>query len=293
MSFYQSRVFNWSLLTITSLIWGTSYILIKKGLVVFTPVEVALLRMVFAFVALIPLMPWGLKKVDKKLLGQVLLVALTGSVIPPFLFNYAQTEISSALTGILNSLTPLFTLVIGAMVYRVAFSGRKTLGVTLGLIGAVWLVYAGSPEIEKAGWIYPMLVIFAGICYGFGGNIVKSRLGAVHPLTITTLVFIIIGPPAFVALCFTQFFEKVNSAPGAMQALGFVSILGIFGTAYALVLFNKLVHNTNALFASTVTYLIPVVAIFWGLLDGEKLELYHFAGLGLILSGVYITGRSL
>ncbi len=292
MILLQSRKVSWGLLFVTTIIWGTSYILIKKGLVVYSPIQVALLRMVFAFLALVPFFPFAFRKVDKKLLGQVALVALTGSTLPPFLFNYAQTEISSALTGILNSMTPLFTLIIGVIFYGNRFSRKQGIGILLGLAGAVWLIWSGSEGIEGAGWIYPSLVILATICYGFGGNIVNSKLGGMNPLTITCLIFLMIGPPAAVGLSFTDFFTRVSVKGESLEALGFILILGVFGTAYALVLFNQLVHNTNALFASTVTYLIPLVAIIWGFLDGEHIELYHLLGLGFILSGVYITSRN-
>jgi len=287
-----NRFFGWMLLMVLALIWGSSFILIKKGLQVYDPGEVAGIRILAASIFLLPWAFANLKKVNKWNLKYLFFIGIAGSFIPAFLFAKAQTKIDSSLAGVLNATTPFFVLMIGAIFFGQLIYRRQSLGLTIGFLGTVVLVMAGSRGLVENINLYGLFVVLATFFYGINVNIIKYKLVGLRALTITSISLLIVLPFAAAYLFgFTDFMYKLNNADEALFSLGLVVLLGVMGTAIALVLFNKLVQITTPIFTSSVTYLIPVVAVLWGFLDGEMLLFAHYSGMAIIFVGVFITNH--
>ncbi len=280
---------SWLVLVLLSLIWGTSYILIKKSLVAFSPYQVACLRLTISALAFLPILLTQWKKVNWKYWPFLLLVGLTGTALPSFLFPFAQTQVSSSIAGILNSLTPLSTLLLGVVIFKAPWGANKFFGVILGLTGAILLIVFGESNSFQANIWYGLLIVLATICYAISGNTVGYYLQDMKSLLISTVSFVMVGIPGFILLLFTDFFMVVQTHPQGMQALGYVSILALFSTVLASVIFFQLIKWTSPVFSSMVSYLVPVVALLWGVLDNEAITYYHFIGMGLIFGGVYLS----
>jgi drug/metabolite transporter (DMT)-like permease len=291
----DSNLKNWGLLILLSLIWGSSFILIKRGLEIFSPGEVGAYRIVAAAIFLLPLSIPRVKNLSRKQILNLLIVGLVGSFIPAFLFAKAQTQLSSSLTGVLNALTPLFVVVIGALFFSSKITIRNGIGLGIAFIGVLVLVtvkegaeFGAFDDINA----YALFVILACVCYGFNLNLVKYRFEKLKPLEITTISLLAVLPLALIYLMAgTNFSHKVVHVKGAMEALGYLTLLGVFGTALALILFNIMVKKVSPIFASSVTYLIPIVAIFWGILDGEVLQFGHYIGIAAVILGVWFGNR--
>lgn len=280
---------SWMILSVLALIWGTSFILIKYGLKVFSPEQVGALRISIAALAFSPVFWRRRRKVDWRKWPFLLVVGLCGSFIPALLFALAQTRINSTMAGILNSLTPLFTLIIGILFFKRPFELRKALGVSVGLLGAVLLIAAGSRlGLGRDAW-YGALVVIATMCYATSGNTVGAHLNKMNVLTISAVSYGLVGIPALLLLLSTGFVEVMQTSEGAWVALGYISILSLAGTFFASLLFFHLIQRTDAVFGSSIAYLIPLVALAWGVFDEEHIRWWHFAGMGLILGGVYLT----
>ena len=289
----QRALSDWGILLVISLIWGSSFILMKKGLVAFDSTQVASMRIFFTMLAMSPFIGMAFKHIQRKDLLPVVVVALLGNGIPPFLFTAAQVKLSSAAAGILNSLTPIFVFLFGVLFFKMAFKWNRLLGVTIGFIGAASLVLFAAPQSQagKSEYIYAFFIVGACLCYSVSANMVKAYCQNIHPIALNMGVFLIVGPFAGVYLFNTGFLEVFQTHPQAWSSFGYVLILAIFGTAIATILFFKLTQKTDALFSSTVTYLIPLFAIFWGFLDGEAIGWSYLIGLICILTGVYLAGK--
>ncbi len=279
------------ILIVTSIIWGSSFILIKKALQVYSVQQVALLRILFAYLVLLPNALLHIKRHIKPHGWQLLVSGLTGNLIPAFLFAKAQTQLDSGITGVLNSLTPLFTLLIGIFLFHLKLKHQQLVGILVGLAGSI-----GLSLINKSGLLgsinyFVFFVIAASFFYGFNVNYVKKYLSDIPSVQLTGLALFFIGPPAMVYLFLTDFTERVATQSGSLEALGYLAILGIVNTALALIMFFKLLKMTSPVVASSVTYIIPVVALIIGFLDGEQLFALHFFGMALIFGGVYIVNR--
>ncbi len=281
---------SWAILIALGLTWGSSFILIKKGLEVFSPVQVATLRISISALSFLPFLLSGWSKVDWSKWKFLLVVGLCGSAIPALMFALAQTQVSSSIAGILNSLTPLFTLVLGVLFFGNPGSWIKFFAVMAGLLGAAILIFMGkNAGIDGNVW-YGLFIVVASVCYGFNGNTVATYLRKMKSLTISSVAFSMVGWPGMIYLLLgTDFLPTLANEPGAWKALGYITTLAVFGTVIATVFFFMLVQRTSALFGSMVTYLIPIIALMWGVLDGEPITLYHFLGMGLILSGIYLS----
>jgi drug/metabolite transporter (DMT)-like permease len=215
-----------------------------------------------------------------------------GSLIPAFLFPLAQTRIDSGITGVLNALTPLFTVMIGALFFKDRFTLRVVIGILIGLLGSVLLITANKGAIPFTINVYALLIILATLFYGFNVNILKYVLSDMKPLHITSISMFMIGPFAIIYLVASGSFAKMMHLDShSIFPLFYIVVLGVFGTALALILFNKLVKVTNTVFSSSVTYLIPIVAVIWGIIDGEILLVQHFLGMLGIIFGVLIANR--
>lgn len=288
----NTKLFNWIIFIALALTWGSSFILMKRGMEVFSSDEVAALRILIAFVFLSPLV---FRHVKKDLLVHwkgFLGTGMFGNFIPAFLFTKAETGISSSLTGMLNSLTPLFTLVLGVVLFKTKTRWVNVAGIMLGFAGAIGLLMVGQTDNVSTNLLFGFYVVLATICYALSVNIIKKYLGGVNSITTTVWAMLFIGPMAGIYLFVaTDFTTKLSTNPEAITALGYVAILAIFGTALSVIAFNELIKKTSALFASSVTYLIPVVAMGWGIFDGENVQVLHFLWIALILMGVYLVNK--
>lgn len=283
---------KWIILCLLSMIWGTSFILIKKGLIGLTPFQVGALRIIFAGLFIIPL---GLKGVLKLKLVEwkhIIVTAILGTFIPAFLFAIAQTQVSSSISAVLNSLTPLNTLWVGFVWFGMLFNRNQLIGIIIGFTGSLILVLNASHVQPTQNYWFAIFVVIATLCYAVNVNYMKKNLPNLKPLTITAGNFSILIIPAFLILFFTNYFE-VYSNVKVYQSTLFILILGIICTAIANVLFFKLLQLSTPLFASSVTYLIPVVAMLWGIYFSEKLTFIQLFGAILILLGVYITSKKI
>ncbi|MCU0468817.1 MAG: DMT family transporter [Arcicella sp.] len=287
----QSPSYAWGLLALLAIIWGSSFILVKKSLHVFDASQVGSLRIVAAFLFFLPFFILNLKQIPFKKAHLFLLVGCLGNLFPAYLFSLAGSKLDSGVSGALNSTTPLFTLIVGVLFFNNNITSRQTMGIILGFIGALLLVLAGAKGLQFNG--YALYVVLATVLYGFNLNITKKYLTDLNlsPFLITAFIFMTIGPVAITVLFSGDFIQKAQQ-PEALQPIIYAVLLGVLGSAIAMVLFNKLIQVTSAVLASSVTYLIPIVAIIWGILDGETIQIQHFLGMGIILVGVYLVNKS-
>lgn len=288
----NNDVLAWGILAILALVWGSSFILIKKGLIVFSPGEVGAIRILAACLFLVPVSIPKLRKLSAHHIKLLFLIGLVGTFIPAFLFAWGQTRLDSGITGVLNALTPIFTLVIGGAFFGQKFTRANYVGIALAFIGTTILLVAGSEGGLGKINFYALFIVLATVCYGTNLNVIKHYLAGLNPVVITSVSILLVGPFAGIyLLTATDFDQKLVEVDGALLAFGYISLLGIMGTALALIIFNKLVQITTPIFTSTVTYLIPIVALAWGVWDGETLNGGQIAGIATILFGVLITNR--
>jgi drug/metabolite transporter (DMT)-like permease len=280
---------DWLILLLLAVIWGTSFILIKRGVGGLAWHQVGALRVTVACLSLSPLLMTHFRRIPRASLKYVMWVGILGSGIPPFLFALGQLHIPSGIAGVLNSTTTLFVLVIGLLFFAVPFVWFKLLGVLLGMAGVVLLLMNEIQPSDTTSLEYGLIIIVATMMYGTSVNVLKTYLQNVHPLAIASAAMIVPAVPSLILLITSGFFHTIATDSAALEAAGFICILGVMGTAAANVLFFGLAQRTNALFASTVTYLIPIVAIAWGYLDTEPLKATHIIGMLLILAGVYLA----
>ncbi len=287
----NKTLLSWALLLVLALVWGSSFILIKKGLLAFSADEVGALRIVAASVFLLPVSFPVLHRLRRRHLLLLLTIGLLGSFVPAFLFAFAQTSLSSSVTGMLNALTPLFVLTTGTVFFRKAITFKNGLGLLTGFAGTLVLLLAGNGNAVGAINYHALLVVLATLCYGINLNMIKEYLSDLKPVVITSISLLLVGPMAAgYLLGFTAFSVKITQE-AAWWPLTAIVLLGVVGTAVALILFNKLVQLQSAVFASLVTYLIPIVAVGWGIWDGEAVLFQHFIGMAAILAGVYVANR--
>ncbi|MAU36435.1 MAG: EamA family transporter [Flavobacteriales bacterium] len=285
---------NYLALSLLALIWGSSFILMKKGLEFFSFVEVATLRIVIAFLALIPFLPRAIKNIKRKHYIPLAITAFLGNGLPAFLFAKAQTEMDSALVGILNSAVPLFTLILGILFFRVTVSKKNIFGIFFGFLGVIILTFNTFHEGVFTINIYVLFVILATIFYAISINVIKYYLYDLDATSIVALAFLIIFPFASIYLFNTKFIYHLQAANlEGYKAFGYIVVLAVIGTSVASIIFNKLLSTSSAIFASSITYLIPIVAIFWGFFDGEIISISHLLGFGIIIIGVYLVNKDL
>ena len=286
----NARQLKWVYLMILALIWGSSFILIKKGLIGLTALQLGSLRIMFAAVFLLLIGFKSLTKIPKEKWKYIALTSLFGTFTPAYLFAIAETEIDSSITAILNSLTPLNTLILGAMAFGINFKRSQVWGVFIGLVGSMLLVFNGAINHPEQNYYYAILVIVASVCYAINVNLLKKYLHDLSPLSITTGNFAFLLLPTLLILFFSGFFDVIHVATVQHSVL-FIMILGVVGTGIANILFFKLIQMSSPVFATSVTYLIPIVAFFWGLLDNEMLTPVQFFGAFIILIGVYLSAK--
>lgn len=287
---WEKRRFQFFILLLLAFIWGSSYILMKTGLKSFSHNQAAAIRIVLASSVLMPLSIKNLKFLKRKDVPGLMIAGYLGSFFPAFLFTMAQTRIQSSLAGMLNSLTPVFTLLVGILFFKTKTGWIQVLGLLLGLSGAVWLISLGEGVSLKNINPYALFIVLATLVYGININVVKTRLTHLTGAQITSLSFMFLWPPAVIYLITTDF-QPVLAHPGWPYHLLALGTLGIIGTAVSMLMLNSLIRYTPAVFATSVSYIIPIFAISWGLLDGEHITLLQIACMGIILLGVYLINR--
>lgn len=282
----------WGLLFILTLIWGSSFILIKRGLDAFTATEVGALRIVAAAIVMLPTAFRKLRELKKQHWLWIFSVGFIGSFIPSFLFALAETQLDSAIAGVLNALTPLFAVIVGLIFFHQYITKRMVLGLIIGFVGTILLVTSKGDSLLGNLNYYAFYIILATLFYGINVNVIKYKLTGVNALTLTSLSMLMVLPFAVYYLFMnTPFVSTMQTHPLAWNSFFYVVLLGIMSTAVAMTLFNRLVQISSTIFASSVTYLIPIIAVMWGLFDNELLLPRHYFSMLLILLGVYITNR--
>tara|TARA_Y100001936_G_C16040513_1_gene651296 strand:- start:866 stop:1756 length:891 start_codon:yes stop_codon:yes gene_type:complete len=282
---------KWGTLIILSIIWGSSYILIKKGLTGLTPIQLGSLRVIVTTILIAPIGYQKIKKIPKEKLKWVMFSAFIGSFLPAYLFAFAETQISSSVTAVMVSLTPLFTLLISVIIFGEELLRKQVLGVIVGFLGIIVLI---NNELLESSFslLYVMFVIIAAFCYAVNANVLKYKLPNIPALGIVFMSFLYMFIPAFIILFFSDFpFSDFTSNPLIIESIIYIIILALFGTAIAKVLYIKLLAISTPVFSVSTTYLMPIVAIFWGLLDGEIFQPIQFVGTLIILMGVYLVTK--
>lgn len=282
---------SWFLLLLLSLIWGSSFILIKEGLVAFSAEQSAALRVSIAFLFMLPFLFKNFKKLPKEKIKFIIIVGVIGNLIPALLFALAEKELESSVTGMLNGLTPLFALMIAVYIFSYKIKYFQIIGILIGFAGTIILSLVNTSGNFGSLNIYALLVVTATLCYAISLNIIAVHLNEVGAITVSSLALATIGPVSLIYLLSTDFISLMISHPAAMKSFTAILILGVVGTAIGIMLYTRLIQTTSVFFAGIVTYLIPVVAVFWGLMYGEKIFALHFAGLLLILTGVYFVNK--
>lgn len=282
--------FQLTILILLAFVWGSSFILMKIGLKSFSSEQAAGIRMLLASLVLLPYSIKNLKFLQRKDLPSLLVAGFVGSFIPAFLFTKAQTQIDSALAGMLNSLTPLFTLLVGILFFKTKFKWLQTIGLVVGLIGALGLITSGKELNFGSINSYALLIVLATSFYGININTIKAKLSHLSGVQITSLSFFFTGPAALIYLLTTDF-QPVFATPNWPLHFLALAALGIIGTAMAMLLMNSLIRHISAVYASSVTYIIPIFAIFWGVVDGENITLLHLTYMSGILLGVYLINK--
>lgn len=287
---------SYLILGVLALVWGSSFILMQKSMqpvgaeMVMGPYQVGSLRIVFASVALLPLAIKHLKLLKTKIFWWLLIVGVSGNLLPALLFTLAETRILPSVAGVLNMGTSFFVVIIGVVIYKSKPTKLQVLGLLMGAFG-LYQILKNQLHLESENLLYAFLILFATLCYGISLTTIKFKLQGVPPLVITSLSFFIILFPALIISICTNAFQPLLIHPDGLKSLGFLSILSVVGTAFAVFLFTKLVSISSHIFASAVTYLIPVVAVFIGRLAGDEFKLINILWVIIIIIGVYLMNK--
>lgn len=291
----NQRAINWILLLSLALIWGSSFILMKKAMgteenPIFSDTQVGALRIVIAGLALLPVALRNLPRLKNiKNILPLAIVGLCGNFFPAFLFTYAETGISSGYAGMLNSCTPIFAILIGVIIFKDKLSNRQILGVGIGTIGVVGLSLAGNNLSSAGNWTHIISIILATLCYGISVNTIKNKLQHLKSTEIASLAFFLLLVPSIVISFLVGAHKTIAFHPDGISGLTYIIILSVVGTAFALILFNRMIANSSIVFASSVTYLIPIVATFIGLAVGEEIVPLQIIMMLVLISGVFIA----
>ncbi|TCZ73621.1 DMT family transporter [Flaviaesturariibacter aridisoli] len=285
----RDKWINWGLFILLALIWGSSFILMKVGRTHLNGLQIGSLRILSAGVVFLPFALFQARRIPRARIPLLLLSGLLGNLFPAFLFAAAIDRIDSSLEGILNSLTPLFVIVVGLLFFGMKLGRRQVAGVLIGFIGLVLLsLYSG---FNASNFGYAALVLLATLMYGINVNIVNRYLRGLDPIAMATVSLSLMAIPAAIVVGQQEVFSMLRYDEGALLSIGASVLLGIVGSAIATALFYLLIKRAGALFASLVTYAIPIVAIGWGLLDGEGFTLVQGGCLAVILAGVYLVNK--
>ncbi len=277
---------KWILLVILSLIWGSSFILIKKSLEHFTPYQVGALRVLISGVLLSPIAILNRSKFPIKSIKWLMIAAFAGNFIPMFLFPIAETKVSSSIAGIMNSMMPIFTIIVGVAFWKTKTTLRQILGILISFLGVTILLLSGNNKAEIPIF-YVSLLLFAAFLYAVSVTTVGAKLTHIPAKIMSSFVFFyILSLPSLIALIFSDFFSTFSFSNGNLIGLAYVATLSIFGTGLAMILQYRLMSVSNPLFASTVTLIMPIIAVMWGIIDGETFTIIQFIGAAIIIAGL-------
>ncbi len=289
MKKYSSQ--NWLILFALSAVWGCSFLFMKRGLETFRWDVVAAMRISFACIGTIPILIFHYRKIKKEEIKYYAITGFFGSGLPAFCFTFAQTHIESGISGVLNSMTPVFVFILGVLFFGIKFEKFKLIGLIIALAGSAILVMAGDAETKNQNVVYALPVFLATISYAISANSVKRFLQDAHPLAMGAVGFLIIGIPAIIYLLSTKFWLLAD-AEHYTRSLTSVGTLAVLGTVTASIVFYALIQRTDSVFGSLVSYLIPIFAIILGIWDGEKLYAQDYVGMAFILIGIYVLNYS-
>ncbi len=288
----NKKLLVWIILLLLSITWGSSFLLIKRSLESFSYIQVGLLRVSIAFLVLLPWIFKDFLKITTKQWKYLFIVGL-GNVLPAILFAKAQEGIDSSLAGIMNSITPLFALLIGLIFFKLKTKWYNITGMFIGLFGTAGLLSISGGQSYEFNFSYAIYIFIASFMYAVNLNIVKFFLEDLSSIKITTFaIFTIAIPSLVILLFFTDFINLMSVSPKAIEGLAYVSILAIFCSALAIIAFNYLIKMSSVLFSSSVTYIIPLVALLIGVNDGEKFEIIYIVWIAVIISGVFLVNHT-
>ena len=283
---------SYILIALLAVIWGSSFILMKRALLVYTPYQVGSLRLFTALLFMLPFIIRHFGIIEKPKIKYLIATGFLGNGIPSILFPLAQTRISSGLAGMINTLTPIFTLIVGMLIFGMKVGRQRLIGLFIGLFGAILLIFfnTGGIALDSTN-AYALFVVLATVCYAFSVNILRYKLTKMDALRISGFAIFFTGIPMGIYAFSTDFIPRTIQTEGAAFSLLCIIALGVFSTALSTIFFNQLIKLSGALSAASVTYLIPIVAVIWGFLDHEQLGVFHFIGMASILFGVYVVNR--
>jgi len=284
----HKKIVQFLSLLFLAFVWGASFILMKRGMDVFSYIQVAAIRIFLSFIVLLPISIKNIKLITKSNAGILLISGLIGNFFPAFLFTLSETELSSSLAGTLNGLTPFFTLIVGVAAFKNKPSFLQYIGVGVGFIGAALLVTNGNFSSFGNINIFALFVVLATCMYGINANIIRFKLQGMNGIQITSLTFFFIGPIAGAIMLCTDL-STVFCSTDFMPSLLAIAALAVFGSVITLFVYYELIHYAGAIFASSATYIMPFFALMWGVLDGEKINSIHIYSLLVILLGVYLS----
>jgi len=287
----NNKFTNWFLFIALSFIWGSSFILMKGGLLSLSAYQVASIRIVSSGLVLLPVALLSVRQIPVNKLGIVFMSGMLGSLLPAYLFCLAEQEIDSSLAGTLNALTPIFVILAGALFFQTITPRNKIWGIILAFAGSILLFFSQPDFKENSNIVYILYVVLATALYGYNVNMVHRHLGKIGSIKIASVALSLNAIPAAVILFLSGYFDKDLLQRDILISTGYASILGIFGTALATILFYVLLKRAGAVFASMVTYGIPAVAIFWGIIYAEEVGWKQLLSVGIILAGVWVANR--
>ncbi len=284
-------IFNnkWIILTVLALTWGSSFILIKKSLEAFTPYQIGAIRVIVSGLLFMGIGFRAMKKMNRRTFWWMVLAGTIGNFVPMFLFPLAQTHVSISMAGILDSLVPVFVLVLGFIFFKIRSKAIQWAGALIGFIGAGTLLYFSASSSGDSEPAYAMLIVLATACYAGAALIINHKLRHVHAMELSASVFTVWMFPSLIIFLFSGIFHDFQNTPLQWESTGYLAILSIIGTALAMLLYFRLIQTTSAVFASMVTYLLPLVAVFWGLMAGESLTVWYAFGGTLIILGISLV----
>jgi len=288
----NKNLIAWALLILLAIIWGSSPILIKKALIKLDPFEIGALRLTLASFVLFPFLAKNLKEIKRKDYLILFISGIVGNVLPYFLYPIAQTKIDSATSGVLTSLTPFFALIVGVLFYKLKATKNNIIGLVIGFIGTSLLILFSNKSDGFSVDLFGLFVVAATLLYGINLNLVKYHLNHLKPITITSFSIVSILPiTVYILFYLTPFLSHFNNFNSYSLEFGYVFILGVLGTSIATIVFYNLIKIKDTVFASMVTYLMPIVAIIFGVLDGEIINAIQLFGMALIMGGVFINSK--
>jgi drug/metabolite transporter (DMT)-like permease len=292
----QNKQLGYLLIPLLACIWGSSFILMKRGMfttdgtAVFSAAQVASIRIFAASSIFLPLLPKLLKNLHSpKDLLYFAVVGLGGNLIPAFLFTFAEQTLDSGIAGIMNSFTPIFTIIVGTLIFRTQITPQQLIGTLIGFSGISWLILLSSPVKSSFELTPALAILLATFLYGISLNTIKHKLSKYNPIQIATGGFSIAFLPAVLSFFYFDTLRVFDQNKFALESFIYILILGLIGTAFAVILFNRIIAQTTALAASTVTYFIPIIAVAIGIYNGERFVWQQLLAMVVIITGVLLV----